>query len=144
MWLVVAGLPAARQIPGSNPYRAHCGDPAPQKDQTDGKQCQMSLSKEINLSRDFAAGVYLFETPLPSQVFVRGCKAIFQVLNLVRYIVLNSYQNMVSNTTKNPHPQLHTVCVYTVLYHREGRIGELERRLEGEQFTKLRRKYQHD
>ncbi len=58
-------------------------------------------------------------------------------------------QNMVSNRTQHPHPcQPHTVCIrYTVLWHREGwmgRGGEPERRLGGQWFTKLGRKYQHD
>ncbi len=39
---------------------------------------------------------------------------------------------------------VHTLSVFTVLWHREGggRV-EPERRLEGQQFTKLSRKYQH-
>jgi hypothetical protein len=54
---------------------------------------------------------------------------------------------MVSNrTSRSPtssKPQ--TVCTaYTVLCHREGGGGEPERMLEGQQFTQLGRKYQHD
>jgi hypothetical protein len=43
-------------------------------------------------------------------------------------------------------PALHTVYVYTVYLFTQGRGGrvEPERRLEGQQFTKLGRKYQHD
>jgi hypothetical protein len=53
-------------------------------------------------------------------------------------------QNMVSNRTQHPQPpSSHTLSVYTVLWHREGRVAP-ERRLEGQQFTKLGRKYQHD
>ncbi len=56
---------------------------------------------------------------------------------------------MVSNTTQQPSPPSPPSCtlsVYTVLCYMEGGAGggELERRLEGQQFTKLRRKYQHD
>jgi hypothetical protein len=49
---------------------------------------------------------------------------------------------MVSNRTQQPtRPPSHTLSVYTVLWHREGggRV-ESERRLEGQQFTKLGRK----
>ncbi len=55
-------------------------------------------------------------------------------------------QNMVSNRTLHlPPPPSNTLSVYTVLWHREGegRV-EPERRLEGQQFTKLGRKYQQD
>jgi hypothetical protein len=57
-------------------------------------------------------------------------------------------QNMVSNRTQHPPPPpSHTLPVWTVLWHRKGEKGgrvEPERRLEGQQFTKLGRKYQHD
>jgi hypothetical protein len=52
-------------------------------------------------------------------------------------------QNMVSNGLDNP-PATH--CLYILYFwHREGggRV-ESERRSEGQQFTKLGRKYQHD
>ncbi len=50
----------------------------------------------------------------------------------------------------DPHaPHLYTVYVYTVYLFTQGRGGggegvELERRLEGQQSTKLGQKYQHD
>jgi hypothetical protein len=50
-------------------------------------------------------------------------------------------------TQHSPPPPSHTLPVYAVLWHREGGRGRRvvpERRLEGEQFTKLGRKYQHD
>jgi hypothetical protein len=47
-----------------------------------------------------------------------------------------------------PPPYTHCIRVYSILIHtgkgREGGRAESERRLEGEQFTKLGRKYQHD
>ncbi len=53
-------------------------------------------------------------------------------------------QNMVSNRTQHPPPpsQSHTV----ILYFDTGKGGgvEPERRLEGQQFSKLGQKYQHD
>ncbi len=56
--------------------------------------------------------------------------------------------NMVFNSARHPRPLPATHCLYicTVLWHREGGGGrvEPERRLEGHQFTKLGRKYQHD
>ncbi len=56
------------------------------------------------------------------------------------------WQMFICPRPKTPHPPpLHTVYVYTVTYsHREGGRVEPERRLEGQQFTKLGRKYQHD
>jgi hypothetical protein len=69
----------------------------------------MSSSKENDLLREFAAGVYLSEA-------------------------------------QNPIPPLLTHCIRVCSFkkgRREG--GELnKRRLEGQQFTKLGRKYQHD
>ncbi len=69
----------------------------------------MLSSKQIDLLRDFAAGVYLSEAQNPIR------------------------------------PPLHTVYVYTVLIHtgRKGGRVQPERRLEGQQFTELGRKYQH-
>ncbi len=54
-------------------------------------------------------------------------------------------QNMVSNRTQHPHPLPTTHCLY-ILYFDTGKSegGAEERRLEGQQFTKLGRKYQHD
>jgi hypothetical protein len=50
--------------------------------------------------------------------------------------------------TQNPIPLPYTVYVYTVYLITQGRGGggrvEPERTLEGRQFTKLGRKYQHD
>jgi hypothetical protein len=43
-----------------------------------------------------------------------------------------------------PPPHSDTLAVYTVLRHREGGTVEPERRLVGQKFTKLGRKYQHD
>ncbi len=48
-------------------------------------------------------------------------------------------QNMVSNRTE--HPPSHTLSAHTVLWHKAGWRIEPERRLEGQQFTKLGRKY---
>ncbi len=75
----------------------------------------MSSSKKMDLNRDFAAGVYFSEAQNPI-----------------------------------PPPPLLTHCmtvrVYCTVYsdRKEGRGVEPERRLEGQQFTKLGRKYQHD
>jgi hypothetical protein len=66
---------------------------------------------------DFAAGVYLSEAPSPPM------------------------------TPYPPPYTLYSVYVYTVyLFTQGGRKGgdEPERRLEGQQFTKLGQKYQHD
>ncbi len=53
-------------------------------------------------------------------------------------------QNMVRVSNRTPPPPLHTVYVYTVyLFTRGGGRVEPERRLEGQQVTKLGRKYQH-
>jgi hypothetical protein len=72
----------------------------------------MSSFKNIDMSRDFAAGVYLSQA-------------------------------------QNPIPPLtHYIRVYSILIQTGkggrggGEVGE-ERRLEGQQFTKLGRKYQH-
>jgi hypothetical protein len=54
----------------------------------------MSSSKEINLQRDFSAGVYLSEAPSPSRL----------VLNHVSYTMLKTPQNMVSNRAQQPPP----------------------------------------
>ena len=55
-------------------------------------------------------------------------------------------QNMISNTTQRPPPPPDTHCLY-ILYFDTGNgergRDEPERRLEGQQFTKLGRKYQH-
>ena len=56
-------------------------------------------------------------------------------------------QNMVSNRIQHPTTpsQPHTVCIYcTLTQGRGGGRVEPQRRLEGQQFTKLGRKYQHD
>ncbi len=57
-------------------------------------------------------------------------------------------QSMVSNRTQHPHPLPDTLSVYILYFDTgKGRGGgrvEPERRLEGQQFTKLGRKYQHD
>jgi hypothetical protein len=47
---------------------------------------------------------------------------------------------------KTPYPTLQTVYVYTSILIQTGKGGrvEPERRLEGQKFTKLGRKYQHD
>ncbi len=80
------------------------------------------------------AGVYLSEAPY-LLVFVWGGIANLLVLNLVK----SSLQH---NTPLSPSPSL------SVLIHREGGKGggwgELERRLEVHEFTKLGIKYQHD
>ncbi len=74
----------------------------------------MSSSEKIELQRDFTAGVYLSEAQNPI-----------------------------------PPPLSHTVYVYTgylFTHRREGGGGgesQPERRLEGQQFTMLGRKYQH-
>ncbi len=80
----------------------------------------MSSSKKIYQRREFAAGVYLSEAPSPPM-------------------------------TPLP-PPLHSVHVYTayLLFINTGKGGDggggcsPERSLEGQQFTMLGRKYQHD
>ncbi len=75
----------------------------------------MSSSKKKDLKRDFAAGVYLSK----AQILI-------------------------------PHPFTHCICVYSKLIHTGGGGGggggrvEPDRRLEGQQFTKLGQKYLHD
>ena len=56
-----------------------------------------------------------------------------------RYFTAGSYLSEVQNP-------IHTVYVYIVYLFTQGRGGEIEPegRLEGQQFTKLGRKYQHD
>jgi hypothetical protein len=75
----------------------------------------MSSSQKIYVKRDFAAGVYLSEAPESHTLFSYTLYA----------------------------------CIYTVYLFTQGRGGggrivEPERRLEGQQFTKLGRKYKHD
>ncbi len=70
-----------------------------------------------------AEGVYLSAAPLPFEVFVWGGKAILKVLNLVRYIALNSY-TIWSPTQLNipPPPPRHilSVCMFCTLT--QGRV----------------------
>jgi hypothetical protein len=71
----------------------------------------MSSSKKIYLCRDFAAGVYLSETQNPIPPSLTHCIRVYSVSVLYTYS------------------------------HREGRGGvQPDRRLEGQQFTKLDRK----
>jgi hypothetical protein len=58
------------------------------------------------------------------------------------------YRSEAPSLSYDPIPRLHTVYLHTVyllLIHTEkGGTDEPERRLEGQQFTRLGRKYQHD
>jgi hypothetical protein len=102
----------------------------------------MSSSKKMDLYKDFAA-VFIWLPPLLgfclewSSNFVGSGSGQIQSIKLL--------QNMVSNRTPSPAPsQPRTICIYcTLTQGREGGV-EQERRLEGQQFTMLGRKYQHD
>ncbi len=98
----------------------------------------MSLSKKIDLSRDFAADVSLSEAP-PLLGFCLGWQGKFVGYESGQIQSVKLLQNMVSSTTQHPpHPpgHGHTVSVYTVLFTWEGGkgggIGESARRLEGQ------------
>ncbi len=86
--------------------------------------------------------------PFSSKIFVLGGLTILYVLNLVRYRVLNSCR-ILSPTGLNTQQsapttpsQPHTVCIMYFDTRKGG--GGPERMLEGQLFTKLGRKYQHD
>ncbi len=61
--------------PGSHCSQQPSGDASqgvePKKDKTHRRQSKMSSSKKIDLSRDFAAAIYLCEAPSPPR-FVFG------------------------------------------------------------------------
>ncbi len=83
--------------------------------------------------------------PPPLLGFVWGGLAILYALNLDRYRVLNLCRIWSPTGLNTPPPPSHTLSVYTLLRHAGGRGRyEPERRLEGQQFTKLGKKYQHD
>ncbi len=73
----------------------------------------MTSSKKVDLARDSAAGVCLSFEALPLQGFVLGGVAILQVLNLVRYRVLNSCRIWSPTRLNTPPPSKpHTVYLY--------------------------------
>ncbi len=100
-----------------------------------------------NWPRDFAAGVYLSEAPSHPYRFLFGWCSSFVGSESVKLL-----QNMVYNRTPYPSPlthSLYTYINYAVYFFTQGRGEgggrvEPERKLEGQQFTKLGRKYQHD
>jgi hypothetical protein len=89
--------------------------------------------------------------PLPSLVFIWDVAAILLVLNLVRDTVINNSRNWSPTQLNNPppptcpHPLPATHCLYKLYFDfgkREmGGGGDPERRFEGQEFTKLGRKY---
>jgi hypothetical protein len=111
------------------------------------KDTKMSSSNKIYLERDYAASVYLSEAP-PLLGFCVGWSRNVVVSESGQMQNVKLLQNMV--TIRNEHPPplpSHTFSVYTVLWHKEwGRREEswTRERLEGQQFTKLGWKYQHD
>ncbi len=91
--------------------------------------------------------MFICLSPPPLLGFCLGWSiAILYVLNLVRYRVLN-FCKIWSPTGLNTPPS-QRLSVFTVLWHRVGGGGggrvESERSLEGQQFTQLGRKYQHE
>jgi hypothetical protein len=68
--------------------------------------------------------------------------SLIQKIDLLRDFVAGVYLSV----AQNPIPSLtHCIRVNSILIHTgKGRGVEPERRLEGQQFTKLDRKYQHD
>jgi hypothetical protein len=104
----------------------------------------MSSSKKI-VYRDFEAVVYLSE--VPSQVLFGVVHGNFVGSESSQIQCVNLLQNIVYNRTQHPPSpsQPHTVCIYCTLIWGGGRVDP-ERRLEGQQFTKIERgrKYKHD
>jgi hypothetical protein len=96
---------------------------------------------------DFATSVYLSEAPSPTRFFCLGSSSNFAGSESGQIQSVQCLQNMVSNRTQPPHPLPATHCLY-ILNFDTGKGGggeggvEPERRLEGQQFTKLGRKYQ--
>ncbi len=105
-------------------------------------QSEMSSSKKI-----FCKGTLRQVFILPSYVFVWGGVAIWLVLNLVLYRVLNSCRiwSPTGLNIPNPTPS-HTLSVYTVLYFDTGNGGGgwNGEKVRGATVHKLGRKYQHD
>jgi hypothetical protein len=109
-------------------------------------QSKMSSSKKIHYWGDFEAVVYLSEALSHVGFCLRWSNnCVGSEFGQIQSVKL---QNMVSITGINPNPPptplSNTLTVYTVLRHRERGRVEPERRLEGQLFTKLGRKYQHD
>ncbi len=103
--------------------------------------------KKIDPERDFVAGVCLSEAPSPLLSFCLGWSSNFLGSKSGRYRVLN-FSRIWSPTglnTPRPLPATHRPYTYCTLTQGRERGGvEPERKLKGQQFTKLGRKYQHD
>ncbi len=98
-------------------------------------------------SKKLTCGVYL-SAPSPPR-FSFGVASNFVGSEYGKIQSVKLLQQMVSNRTglNNPQPLPATHCLYLLCFEAgkggRGRV-EPERRLEGQQFTKLGRKYQHD
>jgi hypothetical protein len=90
----------------------------------------------MNCMGDFAAAVNLSEAPPILGLYLGWfSNSVGSESGQIQRVKL--LQNMVSNRTQHPPPS-HTLYVHTVRWHREGEGEELnQRRLEGQQFTKL-------
>ncbi len=102
----------------------------------------MLSSKKMDLKRDFVTG-FIFLRPPPLLGFCLGWSCNFVGFESGQIQSFKLLQTMVFNRTRHPTPpSSHKLSLYTVLWQgKEGRV-EPKRRLGGQQFTKLGRKYQ--
>jgi hypothetical protein len=66
--------------------------------------------------------------------------------DLQRDFAAGVYLSAAQNPIPTPPYTLYCICVYSILIHtgKGGGVVDSKRRLEGQEFTKLGRKYQHD
>ncbi len=101
------------------------------------------LIKKIDLYRDFAVGIYLSEAH-PLLGFCSGWSSNFVGSESGQIHIQMFMQNIVSNRTQYPHSLPATHCLYTLYFGTEKGVSRrvaTERRIEGQQFTKLGRKH---
>jgi hypothetical protein len=96
--------------------------------------CKSDLQKFVGVLRIYGTKVILIEGNAKCYILKLTCEGTLR-------------QVFVCLRPRTPYPLTHcTLYVYTVYLFTQGRGGrvEPERRLEGQQFTKLGRKYQYD